>query len=107
MIDAIDEVLSCTPATRQELDGDKFRRSHIFRQLQIIGEAAWRLSTPVKERHTEVPWRLIAGMRHALVHDYFEVDWAEVFRTASCDVPALRPRIQAILASLPPESDEG
>jgi len=42
-------------------------------------------------------------MRHVVVHDYFEVDWDEVYRTAQKDVPALKPQIEAILASLPPD----
>jgi uncharacterized protein with HEPN domain len=45
----------------------------------------------------------MAGMRHAVVHNYFEVDWEEVFRTATHDVPPLKPQVQAILASLPPD----
>jgi len=44
-------------------------------------------------------------MRHAIVHDYFEVDFDEVYNTALRDVPPLRPRITAILASLPPDPD--
>ena len=45
----------------------------------------------------------IAGMRHALVHNYFEVDWSEVYVTARRDVPALRPQIEDIVLNLPPE----
>jgi uncharacterized protein with HEPN domain len=43
-------------------------------------------------------------MRHAIVHDYFEIDWDEVFRTATRDVPPLRPLVQAILDCLPREA---
>jgi len=42
----------------------------------------------------------MAGMRHVLIHDYFEVDWNEVYRTAQHDIPALHPQIQAIVGSL-------
>ena len=101
ILDAIGEIIETTPPTRKAFDADKFRRSHLFRHIQIIGEAAWRLSQAVKDRHPEVPWSQIAGMRHVLVHDYFEVDWNIVYDTAIRDVPLLKPRIEAILDSLP------
>jgi uncharacterized protein with HEPN domain len=44
----------------------------------------------------------MAGMRHVLVHDYFEVNWARVYETARAHVPPLKPRMQSILDSLPP-----
>lgn len=102
MLDAIDEVLACTPPAQSAFDGDKFLRSHLLRHIQIIGEAAARVSTAVQDAHPEVPWRLITGMRHVLVHNYFEVNWARVYLTARDHIPPLRPTIAAILASLPP-----
>ena len=106
MLEAIDEVLDTTPPTRAAFDADKLVRSHVLRHIQIIGEAAWRVSARVKERHPEIPWKLIAGMRHVLVHDYFEVNWERVYQTARDHVPPLKPRIQAVLAALPPEEDD-
>jgi uncharacterized protein with HEPN domain len=103
VLEAIDEVIEATPATRDAFDADKFRRSHLLRHIQIIGEAAWRLSPTTKEQHPEVPWKLMAGMRHVLVHDYFEVNWARVYETARHHVPPLKPLIAAILGSLPSE----
>jgi len=75
MLESIEEVTQAVPEARAEFDADKFRRSHILRHLQIIGEVAWRLSSELKRAHPEIPWKKIAGMRHALVHDYFEIDW--------------------------------
>jgi uncharacterized protein with HEPN domain len=63
-----------TPATQVAFDADKFVRSHLLRHIQIIGEASWRLSDSLKGRNPKVPWKGIAGMRHVLVHDYFEVN---------------------------------
>jgi uncharacterized protein with HEPN domain len=69
----------------------------------IVGEAAWQLSRPLKDQHPQVPWKQIEGMRHIMVHDYFKVDWDIVYTTASIHVPALRPHVEAMLRSLPPD----
>ena len=45
----------------------------------------------------------IAGMRHVIVHDYFEIDWNEVYKTAIRDVPSLQLPILSILSNLPAE----
>ena len=100
MLDAIGEVLSTTPATRVRFDADKLIRSHVLRNIQIIGEAGWRLPQTIKDAHPEVPWRAIAGMRHAIVHDYFEVDWDAVWEVTQRHVAMLKPQVEAIIASL-------
>ena len=80
--EAIEEIIRSTPETRAQFDADKFRRSHILRHIQIIGEAAARLSTELRDANRNIPWKEIIGMRHILVHDYFEVNWHRVYETA-------------------------
>lgn len=94
-----------TPGTQTAFAADKLARSHVLRHIQIIGEAAWWISPAVKDGHPEIPWKQIAGMRHVLVHDYFEVNWTTVYETARVHVPALKPMIEAILAALGPEKE--
>jgi uncharacterized protein with HEPN domain len=106
ILESIAEVVDATPATQGEYDADKFIRSHILRHIQIIGEAVWRLSDSLKDRNPNVPWRQIAGMRHVLVHDYFEVNWTRVYDTARRHVPPLKPQIESLAAALQRESDE-
>ena len=103
ILEAINEVMENTPSTQEAFDADKFVRSHLLRHIQIIGEASWRLSDSLKDQNPKVPWKGIAGMRHVLVHDYFEVNWTRVYETARDHVPALKPMIQEILSSLGPE----
>jgi uncharacterized protein with HEPN domain len=105
VLDAIEEVLEVTPASREEFDANKLIQSHVLRHLQIIGEAVSRLSVELKEHHPEVPWRSIAGMRHAIVHAYYEVDWNEVYGAAARDVPPLKSMVRVIMASLPSEEE--
>lgn len=74
----------------------------VIRQLQIIGEAARRLSLELRGSHADVPWQDIVGMRHKLVHDYFGVDLQAVWLAATQDVPALKRQVRQILSEMRP-----
>jgi uncharacterized protein with HEPN domain len=101
ILDAIDIVAQYLPADRAAFDRDPPVQSHIYRHVMIVGEAAWQLSQELKDRHPQVPWKQIEGMRHIMVHDYFKVDWDIVYATAKNDIPALKPQVEAMLRSLP------
>ncbi|MFL6289455.1 MAG: DUF86 domain-containing protein [Thermoanaerobaculia bacterium] len=68
---------------------DTKTQSAILHQLMILGEACKRLSLETRGRAPQIPWRLIAGMRDNLIHEYDDVDLEEIWKTADRDVPAL------------------
>jgi uncharacterized protein with HEPN domain len=103
ILDAIEVITEYAAISRQEFDADPPVRSHILFHIQIIGEAVSRLSQEVRDLNPQVPWTSIASMRNVIAHIYFGIDWDEVWQVAQNDAPALKPRIQAILASLGPE----
>lgn len=75
--------------TYRKFADDSKTVSAVIRQLEIIGEAAGRISTQhVKD--SPVPWSTITGMRHKLIHDYFGVDKEIVWETASKDLALLK-----------------
>ncbi len=65
--------------------------------IQVVGEAAWKLSDTFKNTHSAIPWPLISSMRHRLVHDYGRTDEAVVFQVATIHLPLLVQQAQEIL----------
>ena len=72
----------------------------VVRNLEIVGEAAKRVSPEMRQRAPGVPWREMAGMRDKLVHDYFGVDLDLVWDVVAVELPAARTRIVALLEEL-------
>jgi len=64
-------------------------QSAILHQLLVLGEATKRVSQKLRAAHPQIPWKMIAGMRNKLIHEYDEVDLDEVWKTVSSDVPSL------------------
>jgi uncharacterized protein with HEPN domain len=77
----------------------------VVRNLEIVGEAAKRVSPDLRERAPGIPWREMAGMRDKLVHDYFGVDLDLVWDVVATELPAARDRIVALVKGL--EDDDG
>lgn len=102
--DAIDAVLSYTADGRQSFIADRKTQDAVVRNLEIIGEAAKRVSEPTRQGHGDVPWKRIAGMRDKMIHEYFGVNLNLVWEVVEGQLPSLRVRIEAILSTLPPIS---
>jgi uncharacterized protein with HEPN domain len=74
---------------RSQYDADENLRLAVAHLIQIVGEAARRVSDATRQAHPEIPWDEIIGMRHKVVHDYFGVDWDLVWDVATTDLPPL------------------
>ena len=83
--------------TREQFDQDidlKFALTHI---IQILGEAADKISNSTRTAHSGIPWRDIIGMRHRIVHDYMRIDEDRIWKTSTEDVPILEAQLKLIL----------
>ncbi|MFA5020508.1 MAG: DUF86 domain-containing protein [Patescibacteria group bacterium] len=69
---------------------DLMLQNALVKELEVIGEAARRLSADFIIKNDKIDWKQIIGMRHKLVHDYFEINLKEVWDTANNDVPKLK-----------------
>lgn len=67
------------------------------KELEIVGEAAAKISAETKENCPEIPWADIIGMRHRLVHAYFDIDTEVVWQTIARDIPPLITLLEGVL----------
>jgi uncharacterized protein with HEPN domain len=97
ILEAIEKIEQRIGQDRAAFNADPLLQVWVVHHLQIIGEAANRLSNDFLTRHPEISWGKLIGMRHVLVHGYFEIDLEIVWKAVEQDVPALKSQIQRIL----------
>ena len=73
----------------------------VVRNLEIIGEASNRLSDGARALAPEIEWFKIIGLRHRIVHDYFNIDEEIVWEIANTELEALKLELSALLSRLP------
>lgn len=84
---------------KEEFENNYEKQSAVIRQFEIIGEAAGKLTAEFTKQHGEIDWPKVVGMRHKMIHDYFDVDANIVWTTAIDDVPPLKKAVEEILNS--------
>jgi uncharacterized protein with HEPN domain len=70
-------------------------------QLMVMGEATKRLSEDYRNQYPEIPWKLIAGMRDVLIHGYDIIDFNQVWKTVTVDLP----QVLILLERLAPKQE--
>ncbi|MBI5480047.1 MAG: DUF86 domain-containing protein [Deltaproteobacteria bacterium] len=102
VLEAIERIERYTAQGREALERDELVQTWVVHHLQIIGEAAGKLTPELRAAHPEVPWAQIVGTRNVLVHHYFGIDVELVWSTVERDLPALKQAVTRVLAGLPP-----
>ena len=99
MIDAAESAVQFIAGRqRMDLDEDRMLLFAVVRAIEVLGEAASRISAETRATHSDIPWRAIIGMRNRLIHAYFEINTAIVWHTATQEIPALLPRLRALVS---------
>ena len=76
---------------------DRVRRLALERALELVGEAARRVSEDGQRAHPEVEWRGIVGLRNVLAHEYGAIDHERLYRTGVDSIPRLISALESIL----------
>jgi uncharacterized protein with HEPN domain len=99
MLDAAREALTfVTSRSRSDLDTDRMLVLSLVKDIEIIGEAASKVSIEVRTKQPQIPWQDIIDMRNHLIHAYFEVDLDIVWDTVSKDLPPLATKLEEIVS---------
>ena len=94
-----------------DITWDQFRvddlvQNAVMRQIQIIGEAARKVSIEYQEYHPEIPWQKIIGMRNKLVHEYFRIIPERVWDVVQKNIPELKRLVEPLVAPDEPSESE-
>lgn len=84
--------------TLEEIKEDKVLFFGLSKMIEIIGEAAYKLTFEFKEENTELPWKKIIGMRHILVHGYYTVSPDILWQVMQEDIPPMIPILKGYLS---------
>ena len=80
-------------------------RLAIERKLEILGEAAGRVSEEFRNNHPEIPWKEIVGLRNVISHQYDKVDYMEVYTIVRERIPDLIALIEPLVPPVPGSED--
>ncbi len=101
ILEAIERIEERVPAD----SGETFRRDEmvqvwVVHHVQLIGEAASRLSDGLRAKHPDVPWADVIAMRNFLVHQYFSTDLDQVWYSVEHELPQLKARVERALSEI-------
>ena len=97
MVDAMQNIEEYTEGLDfKGLKDNKLIRDAVIRNLEVIGEAVKNIPKEIRDKHPEIKWREIAGLRDRLIHRYFEVDLEIVWDIIKNKLPELKNKISAI-----------
>jgi len=95
--EAIENIQKYADHGKDAFNEDELIQTWTLHHIQILGEAAARISDEFQEQHPDIPWFKIVGMRNILVHDYFKIDVNAVWSVVENDLPTLYDQIKRIL----------
>jgi uncharacterized protein with HEPN domain len=84
---------------------DRMLRGAVERHLEIIGEAANRVSREYRAAHPEIAWQRIIAQRNVLAHEYGEIEDALIWSVATIRIPELVSQLERLMPPLPSEDE--
>ncbi len=97
MVDAMDRIADYISEGEEAFGASPMAQDAVIRNLEVLGEAAKRVTEEVRQSMPQVPWKRLAGLRDVLIHQYDGVDLGQVWRVAHEVLPALREELATML----------
>lgn len=98
IIDAIDKAELFVKGMKFEsFEKDAKTSFAVIRAFEIMGEAVGKIPSSVRNKHKQIPWKEMAGMRNKLIHEYFGIKPRVVWKTVKQDLPKIKPHLEKIL----------
>lgn len=82
--------------TFEEFVEDRKTINAVIRSLEVLGEATKHIPASFRNKHPDIPWNKMAGMRDVLIHDYMGVDLMTVWKVAKERLPEIRPMMERL-----------
>ena len=82
---------------RKDLQTDQMLLFAVLRAIEVMGEAANKVSEELRLANTDIPWKAIVNMRNRLIHAYFDIDTEMVWETLQSEIPAVLARLKLML----------
>jgi len=98
ILEALSRIRKYVDYDREAFLADELVQVWAVYHIEMAGEAARGVSEELRVQHPQVPWADLVAMRNVLVHQYFGIDFEEVWDTLAADLPALERMIRDILA---------
>jgi len=101
IINAMNKIFNYTEKmTKEEFKKDDRTIDAVLRNIEIIGEAANKLSKKIYKENESVPWGRMIGLRNIVIHEYFGVDLNIIWQVITVNLPETKPKIEEILKEI-------
>lgn len=100
MLERAERIFEYTETGRAEFLRDRKTQDAVLRSFEVMGEAAKRLPSVIRDQAPEIPWKRLAGFRDVLIHQYEGVDLEEVWKRVAEDLPPLVLSLETLLQKL-------
>ena len=97
MLDCAKSALNLVKSrTFDDMVNDRMFRMALIKEIEILGEAATKISDETRKQFPDIPWKPIIGMRNRLVHVYYDINLKVLWSTANYNVPKLIEELEKI-----------
>ena len=98
IIESIDNIFEFTTNLQfEDFVANKMVKFAVIKNLEIIGEASNLLTNDLRNKYAKIEWNLIIGLRHILVHDYYQISDSIIWNTITEDLQDFKNQIQIII----------